>query len=126
VARDILDSGRALAKMQAIIKAQGEPAREYVPGHLVHEVLAGSAGVVTGIDNFQLARIARLAGAPMDKGAGVDLFRRLGDTVHEGDSIYRIHAEFPADFQFALALAAQDSGFRIGEAGDVPHLFVEF
>jgi len=126
VARDILDSGRALAKMQAIIKAQGEPAREYVPGHLVHEVPARSAGVVTGIDNFQLARIARLAGAPMDKGAGVDLFRRLGDTVREGDPVYRIHAEFPADFQFALALAAQDSGFRIGEAADVPHLFVEF
>ena len=81
---------------------------------------------VTGIDNFQMARIARLAGAPMDKGAGVDLLKRVGDKVETGEPLYRIHAEFPADFQFARSLAAQELGFSIGEAADILQLFVEF
>ena len=126
IARDILDSGRALAKMNALIEAQGRQSRIFEPGHLVKEVCARRGGVVTGIDNLQMARIARLAGAPMDKGAGVDLFKRLGGKVASGEPLYRIHAEFASDFQFACALAEQDPGFRIGNAADIPKLFVEF
>ena len=50
------------------------------------------------IDNLQIARIARLAGAPLAKGAGVDLFRKQGDAVRQGEALYAIHAEFPADY----------------------------
>ena len=114
IARDILDSGRALAKMQAIIDAQGKNQAPSAVGHLRHEVLASSIGRVTAIDNLQLAHIARLAGAPMDKGAGVDLHRKLGDTVTAGDPLYSIYAEFPADFDFAREAAEQDSGYSIG------------
>ena len=126
IARDILDSGRALAKMHAIIEAQGRQSRRFEAGKLIEEITAPRSGVVTGIDNYQVARIARLAGAPMDKGAGVDLQKRLGDVVAAGEPLYRIHAQFPADFQFACSMAAQESGFRIGAAGDIPALFVEF
>ena len=83
IARDILDSGRALAKMNAIIDAQGRrplrprPRRRSAP--LSFEVAAPRDGVVTAIDNLRLARIARLAGAPKVAGAGVDLLHRLGD-----------------------------------------------
>jgi len=126
IARDILDSGRALTKINAVIKAQGAQPRKFVPGHLMEEVCAPRAGVVTAIDNFQMARIARLAGAPMDKGAGVDLLKRVGDKVETGEPLYRIHAEFPSDFQFARSLAAQELGFSIGEAADILQLFVEF
>jgi len=113
IARDILDSGRALAKMQAIIDAQGRNPEPAKPGHLRHDILAGRAGSVAAINNLQLARIARLAGAPMDKGAGVDLHCKLGDAVSEGDRLYSIHAEFMADFQFSRESAEQDSGYTI-------------
>lgn len=126
IARDILDSGRALAKFEAIIQAQGARRPRWEPGRLVFEVPAPVSGVVTGIDNFQLARIARLAGAPMDKGAGVDLLKKLGEEVERGEPLYRVHAEFPADFRFARALAEQDSGYRLGEAREIPQVFVEF
>lgn len=126
LARDILESGRALAKMQEIIAVQGPQAKGFEPGPLQTEVTATSSGVVTGIDNYQLARIARLAGAPMDKGAGVDLLRKVGDPVTPGDALYRIHAQFPADFQFAARLAAENDGYRIGTAEEIPPLFVEF
>ena len=114
MARDILDSGRALAKMNAIIEAQGRQRRHFEAGHLSREILADAAGVVSAIDNYQLAKVARLAGAPMDKGAGVDLLKKLGDKVNSGEPLYRIHAEFPADFDFACHLASSNSGYRIG------------
>jgi thymidine phosphorylase len=126
IARDILDSGRALAKMNAIIDAQGRRSERLQPGALVLEVPAAGSGVVSAIDNYQMARIARLAGAPMDKGAGVDLLKKLGDPVREGEPLYRIHASFPADFGFASALAKEDSGYHIGTADDVPKIFAEF
>ena len=115
IARDILDSGRALAKMQAIIEAQGRQTKRFEPGHLTREFSAPRAGVVSAIDNFQMSKIARLAGAPMDKGAGVDLLKKLGDPVKKGEALYRVHAEFPADFDFACHLASDDNGYRIGK-----------
>ncbi|WP_455199508.1 thymidine phosphorylase family protein [Kaarinaea lacus] len=126
MARDILDSGRALEKMKAIIKAQGEQKTSYEMGKLTHDILAPADGVVTAIDNYLMARIARLAGAPMDKGAGVDLFKKLGDTVEKGEPLYRLYAEFPSDFRFALALCEQGSGYTIGQQSEVTEAFVEF
>jgi thymidine phosphorylase len=126
IARDILDSGRALHKMNEIIDAQGR--REQAPrlGRLSMEVGAPRAGTVVGIDNLQLARIARLAGAPRVKGAGVDLFHAIGDRVSAGQPLYRIHADYPADLSFASRLAARSAGFEIGAAGAVPKAFGEF
>jgi thymidine phosphorylase len=92
----------------------------------VYEVPAAAAGTVIAIDNYQVARIARLAGAPLDKGAGVDLLRKLGDPVEKGQPLYRVHATFPADFRFARALVESDSGYRIGAAAEVPEVFAEF
>ena len=113
IARDILDSGRALAKMQAIIQAQGENQTLQLPGRLQFQVAAPADGMVTAIDNLQIAHIARLAGAPIDKGAGVDLLKRCGDSVQQDEPLYRIHAEFPANFTFAMEAAEIDNGFQI-------------
>ncbi len=129
IARDILDSGRALAKMNSIIQAQGQKVFNFKQpnlGHLTVEVRATLPGVVSGIDNFQIARIARLAGAPSVAGAGVDLCRKLGDAVAPGDLLYRIHASFPSDLEFARRACAQSNGYTIGDAQDVPQVFVEF
>ena len=129
IARDILDSGRALKKMQDIIAAQGSQHFDHNHpqlGHLSFEVCARGAGVVSNIDNLQLARIARFAGAPKVKEAGVDLLRKLGDEVQDGDVLYRVYANYPADLEFARQACARSSGFRIGRAEDVPHVFVEF
>jgi len=126
MARDILDSGRALEKMNAIITAQGAQTIDYPLGRLTHDILAPTDGAVTAIDNFQMARIARFAGAPMDKGAGVDLFKKLGDSVEKGEPLYRLYAEFPSDFKFAHALCEQNSGYVIGRAADIAKAFVEF
>lgn len=129
IARDILDSGRALSRMNAIIAAQGS--RAFDPeapalGALSFEVRAPVAGFVVGIDNLQIARIARLAGAPKVPGAGLDLLRKLGQPVAAGELLYRVHAGFPADQEFARQASERASGFTIGQADAMPHVFVEF
>lgn len=67
---------------------------------------------------------AQLAGAPKVQGAGVDLFRRLGDALAAGDALYRVHADYPADLEFARQACAQCSAYTIGTAA-VPHGFFE-
>ena len=129
IARDILDSGRALTKMNDIIRAQGD--RRSAPGTpqlggLAFEVTAPADGVVTAIDCLQLARIARLAGAPKVKGAGVELFRKLGDPVSRGERLYRVHAAFAADCDFARQASERVSAYAIGPADELPRVFVEF
>ncbi len=112
-ARELLKSGAALAKMKRLIAAQGAPPAASALGLLERDVLASRDGVVSAIDCHRLARVARLAGAPTDKGAGVDLFRKIGDPVQQGEPIYRIHAAFETDFSFAAKFAADGDGFTI-------------
>jgi len=126
IARDILESGRALEKMEAIIEAQGRQEQSFAPGALTFEVCADRAGVVTAIDNFILAKIARLAGAPMNKGAGVDLLRKLGEPVAEGEALYRVHAEYRAEFNFARTLTGRDTGYAIGAPDEITRTYMEF
>ena len=113
IARDILESGRALDKFQSIVDAQGASPQSYTSGRLTRDIIAPASGTITAIDNLQMARIARLAGAPMDKGAGIDLYKKLGDQVRESEPIYRIYSEFNADFEFARQAAELDNGYGI-------------
>lgn len=125
IARDILDSGRALAKMETLIRAQGPQTRHWPLGSLTHEVPAQRDGYVASIDNLVLARIARLAGAPMDKGAGVFVLKKLGDRVSAGDPLYRIHAQFPADMQFALKWTQSHCGYDIADIAPPMYSWLE-
>jgi len=113
IARDILDSGRALARMEAIIEAQGRNPDPPQPGRLTHEVTAQIDGRVEAIDNQQMASIARLAGAPLDQGAGVDLKKKAGELTRKGEPLYVIHADFPANFDFAREEARKDNGYLL-------------
>ncbi len=129
IARDILDSGRALARMRAIIEAQGGRGfnHQHPPlGALSFDVAADADGTVIGIDNLQVAQIARLAGAPKVKAAGVDLLRKLGETVRRGEPLYRVHAAYPSDLEFARQACLRHSGYRIGSPEQMPQVFVEF
>jgi AMP phosphorylase len=52
-------------------------------------------------------RIAREAGCPKEKGAGVVLHAKLGDTVHKDGVLLEIYAERSSKLESALALAKQ-------------------
>lgn len=113
IARDILESGQALEKLNAIVDAQGRNPNPLRLAKLSYEVAAPLHGSVSSINNFVIAYIARLAGAPHDQTAGVDIHKKLGQTVKKGDPLYTIYADFEADFHFEKEAAIQDSGFEI-------------
>src|SRR6476661_3080261 len=84
-ARDLLDSGAALNQMQKIIEAQGPSICRSELGTLTADVPAPNDGAVSGIDCLHLNRLARTAGAPIDKGARITVFKKIGDRVEQGE-----------------------------------------
>lgn len=112
-ARDLLDSGAARRALDRMIEAQGPSPLRRRLGGIVDEILSPRTGTVAAIDCLRIARIARMAGAPNDPGAGVEMLKRIGDRVEAGEPIYRIYADEQADFRFAASLAIEDSGFRL-------------
>ena len=51
----------------------------------------------------------------MDKGAGIDLFKKIGDNIAEGEPLYRIHACFQSDYGFAVKYVGGGDGYSIGD-----------
>lgn len=113
-ARELLEEGEARRSLDRMIEAQGPPPRPAPVGSLVYEARAESDGAVAAIDCFRIARIARLAGAPNDPGAGIDLLRKAGETVRKGEPLYRVHGLDPSDFSAARSAAEEESGYQIG------------
>ena len=90
-AKEILESGQALKKMNEIIAAQGKVVKPYL-GKYVHDIVSSVAGKVKEIDNKRIARIAHASGNPDDKGAGMYLHKKIGDSVQKGEKLYTIYA----------------------------------
>jgi thymidine phosphorylase len=115
-ARHLLESGAALKQMQKIIEAQGPSGAKNTLGNLTAEIYAPCDGVVEAIDCLRLNRLARTAGAPIDKGAGIKLLSKMGQRVQQGEPLYRIHAFDDAQFDLAVAAARVNSGYKVGTA----------
>lgn len=99
-----LEDGRAWSKFQQICEAQG--GMRTPPTSKFRKTLAAdSEGTVEAIDNRRIARLAKLAGAPEDKAAGIDLHVRLGDSVARGTPLLTLHAEAEGELAYALNYA---------------------
>jgi thymidine phosphorylase len=119
-ARELLESGAALRQMHKIIDAQGPSVCRTDVGPLTANVLAPWDGVVEGIDCLRLNRLARTAGAPIDKGAGIKLFKKIGDRVESGEPLYRIHAYDQSEYDLAIAAAKSNNGYEIDGLKTLP------
>lgn len=113
VARELLKSGKAFDTFEQIIKSQGkkEPAQL---GHLTRDIAADKNGTVSRINTALINRIAVLAGAGQYPGAGIDMFRKTGDSVAAGDILYRIYSCNQNDFAFVSSvIESGKNGFDI-------------
>ena len=104
LAKSILESGQALNKFLAICEAQGG-FREPTKAAYSQDIVATHSGIVTEIDNRNLAKIAKLAGAPHDPAAGIEFFAKKGTCINKGQILYRIHAESKGGLDYSLAYA---------------------
>jgi thymidine phosphorylase len=104
-ARAVLDSGQAWSKFLAICEAQGG-FREPTAAHFQRELTAPRAGTLSAVDNRRLARLAKLAGAPLSASAGLTIHARLGERVERGQPLLTLHARSPGELEYAAAYAA--------------------
>jgi AMP phosphorylase len=111
LAKEILQSGRALRKMREIIEAQGgnpEIRSEQVTvGEHKQSVTAPADGYVTHVSNTAINQIARATGAPGEKGSGVVLYLKRGHKVSKGEPILDIYGERQTKLEQAFSLVAK-------------------
>jgi len=110
-ARDILESGLAYEKMKEIIKAQEGnilTAEQVIIGKFCKDVISRKNGIVKEINNKKISKIARIAGAPIDKGAGLYLYAHLKNKIKKGDKLFTIYSNSRKRLDYACKLVEDD------------------
>lgn len=96
VAKEMLTSGKALAKMREIIRAQGGnpdvSSRSLIPAKFDFHLKAGRRGRIVRIHNQQITVICRILGCPTDKKAGMYLTRKLEEQVDKDDILCTLYS----------------------------------
>jgi len=97
MAQDILAKGKALEKFLQIVEIQGGDPKiksdDIVPGEHQFVVNSPASGYIIEMNNKSLITLARTAGAPQDRGAGILLHAKKGKLIKAGDPLFTIFAE---------------------------------
>ena len=105
-AESIVINGKAMKKFREIIDNQGGNSKvkesDLPIGQHTYDVLSEVSGSIFHLDNKTMSKLARIAGAPRDSGAGIFLHKGRGDHVNKGDALFTIHAESESKLDFAL------------------------
>jgi AMP phosphorylase len=90
-------SGKAEKKLREIIKEQGGNPKikpeDIEIGDKKVDIISQKNGIVMWIKNQEIAEIAKIAGAPKDKGAGIKLHVKIGNKVKKNQKILTIYSE---------------------------------
>lgn len=100
-ATELLESGKAYTKFQAICMAQGR-FTEPVIATYSHKIYSENKGTLIRIDNRKIAKLAKLSGAPEYKASGILLNVHVGNTIEKGQLLYTIYAEVESELKYAL------------------------
>lgn len=92
LARQILNSGKAFEKFNQIIKAQKGRLDGFPKPKFSFSLKAEKRTKIRHIDNHLINKIARFAGCPEDKAAGIYLHKKKGDIAEKRDKILTIYA----------------------------------
>jgi thymidine phosphorylase len=93
MAQKILDSGVALEKFRQIIEAQCGSLDTISLGKYKHEIFSEKSGKIKHQDNKLINDLARTAGCPEDKFAGIYLHKKAKDSVKKGELILTLYAQ---------------------------------
>ncbi len=107
----IVKSGKAFNKLREIVEAQGGSPNlsiDNLPiGQYKGELYAERSGRVEYVCNKKISRIARAAGSPKVKGAGIILKVEHGDKIKKGDVILEIYSDSESKLSYALQVAEE-------------------
>jgi AMP phosphorylase len=117
IAEEVLHSGKAYKKMWDVIIAQGAKLKvtdNIKLGNHTHDITSWKTGKIKSINNKSIAKIARVAGCPRDKQAGVYLHKHVGDRVKKGEKIMTVYVENKERLQYAKKIFKVVNGIVIG------------
>ncbi|MEK6942305.1 MAG: AMP phosphorylase [archaeon] len=115
-AKKTLESGAALHKMKEIIRAQGGKvfsSEQLKPAEFKKTVFSKKSGKIKKIHIKKCIEIARLAGAPADKKAGVLLSKNTGEFAEKNRPLFEIFAENREKLALALSYARKNNPVEI-------------
>jgi len=118
-ALEVLRSGKAEKKMREIIEAQGGDS-EIKPenievGDKIYKFKADADGRVLWVKNSAIVLVAREAGAPKDKGAGIHLNVKMGDPIKKGDTLFTIYSNNYIRLSDATKVAEELKPITVGK-----------
>jgi len=102
LAESILDSRKAFAKFKQIIKAQKGNLNRLRYAKFKKDILTTKNATIKEIDNKKITLLARIAGCPMDKAAGLYLYKHVGERLSKGEKLLTIYAESKPRLKEAL------------------------
>ena len=108
-ARKILESGKARDKFQEIIRAQGGTimkSSDIKLAAMKTVVYSKVTGEISKVNVRNCINLARIAGAPADKMAGIMLLVHEGKVVREGEPLLEIYAENRRKLELAAEYSA--------------------
>lgn len=96
-ATSILKTGLAFEKMKEIIKAQGGKfnidSEDLKPGSFLFSVVSDKNGVVNSLNSQNITIIAKILGAPLHKGSGIYLNKKIKEKTIKGEVLYTLYSE---------------------------------
>lgn len=101
IAMEMIESGAAWNKFMAICAAQGGMKSPPIAPYR-YALISKHAGFVSNFDNRKLSKVAKLAGAPADPAAGVEIHVHLHQPVEKGMPLLTIHAESVGELNYAV------------------------
>jgi len=110
LAKQLLDSGVAYKKFKEIIKAQGGSLENLSKENLDRklalakykiEIKAKKQGKISAIDSRAISAIARAAGCPADKSAGLYLHKHVNAVVKKHETLLTIYAQTHEKLSYA-------------------------
>jgi putative thymidine phosphorylase len=93
MAREILYSGKAFIKFKEIIKAQKGDLNRLKGPKLKKNIIAPYNLKIKEMNNKKINNLARIAGCPVDKFAGLYLHGHVNSKIHKGEPILTIYSE---------------------------------
>lgn len=122
-AHDIIRSGKAEKKFRQIVEAQGGNPRirpEDIPvGENVDQIRSKVSGHVLWINNTSVIQVAREAGAPKDKGAGILFHKKCNEHVKKGEILFEIFAEKGYKMERALKKMQELQVMGVGKTSEM-------
>jgi len=93
MAKRILYSGRAFKKFKQIIKAQNGNFKKLRVARFKKDIFSKKSGIINEININKVNLLARIAGCPTDKFAGINIYISIGDKIKKNTKLITLYSE---------------------------------